>query len=52
MSTKTVTRILTVLVCVLVFVAGYFHIQWKNLEKRYARLQGKYQTLLEKQTKE
>lgn len=41
-------RILTVLICVLVFVAGYFHIQWKNLEKRYDRLQVKYQSLLEK----
>ncbi len=43
LSQKTVTRILALLVLVLTFTAGYFHIQWKNLEYRYVRLQAKYE---------
>jgi cell division protein FtsX len=51
LSQKTVTRILAAVVFVLMFLVGYLHIQWKNLEKRYAKLDSQYDTLLGQQQK-
>ncbi len=51
LSQKTVTRILAAVVFVMMFLVGYLHIQWKNLEYRYAKLDLKYDTLLEPQQK-
>lgn len=51
LSQKTVTRILALVVFALMFLVGYLHIQWKNLERRYAKLSSQYDTLLGQQQK-
>lgn len=51
LSQKTVTRTLAAVVFAMMFLVGYLHIQWKNLEKRYAKLGSQYDTLLGQQQK-
>lgn len=46
LSQKTITRLLALLVLLLFFAVGYFHIQWKNEQNKHNRLQIKYDALL------